>query len=281
MRATLACIGLLLTPISSHAWTAGQPLTPSTSEVSRRRHHRTSAAGGDEERRQLGGRRIGRGGGLEMSLDLDSPIVRSFIPKLGVITSTALYFSPMMAVLSAKTSGDIGDLNPIPLTFMAISSVCWLAYGLSIQDPYVTISNVPGGVATIWYMVSILPLLASNNQLVTTQRILVALSAVTINLWTYLSLAKKPLVEIQRSLGMYASGLFIVLSGSPLSTIRTVLSTRSSKSILAPLTAAQVGNTALWSAYGLAIKDKFVYGPNLAGLCFGLVQLFLKVFFPS
>ena len=215
-----------------------------------------------------------------MALDLDSPIVKSLIPKIGVVTSTALYFSPLMAVLSAKMSGNIGDLNPIPLAIMAISSVCWLAYGLSIRDPYVTLSNVPGAVATIWYIVSILPLLAS-NQLVTTQRILVALSAVTINLWTYLSLTRKPLGGIQRSFGMYASGLFIILSGSPLSTIGTVLRTRSSKSILAPLTVAQVSNTALWSTYGLAINDKFVYGPNLAGLCFGLIQLLLKVFFPS
>mmetsp|Transcript_11885 Transcript_11885/g.27881 ORF Transcript_11885/g.27881 Transcript_11885/m.27881 type:complete len:280 (-) Transcript_11885:87-926(-) len=279
MRVTLASIGLLFTPISSgHAWTAGQPLTSAASDVAPRRRHLSPAAVGDG--RHLGGRRIGRGGGLEMTIDLDSPIVKSLIPKLGVVTSTALYFSPLMAVLNAKMSGDIGDLNPIPLTIMAISSVCWLAYGLSIQDPYVTISNVPGAVATIWYIVSILPLLAS-NQLVIAQRILVTLSAVTINLWTYLSLTKKPLGEIQRCLGKYASGLFIILSLSPLGTIRKVFSTRSSKSVLAPLTAAQVGNTALWSAYGLAIKDRFVYGPNLAGLCFGLIQLFLKVLFPS
>lgn len=38
---------------------------------------------------------------------------------------------------------------------------------------------------------------------------------------------------------------------------------------------------ALWSAYGLAIKDKFVYGPNLTGLGFGLIQLALKLVFPS
>lgn len=155
MRVTLASIGLLFTPISSgHAWTAGQPLTSAASDVAPRRRHLSPAAVGDG--RHLGGRRIGRGGGLEMTIDLDSPIVKSLIPKLGVVTSTALYFSPLMAVLNAKMSGDIGDLNPIPLTIMAISSVCWLAYGLSIQDPYVTISNVPGAVATIWYIVGVL-----------------------------------------------------------------------------------------------------------------------------
>jgi hypothetical protein len=47
------------------------------------------------------------------------------------------------------------------------------------------------------------------------------------------------------------------------------------------LTLAQVTNTALWSVYGLAIKDKFVYGPNMVGLGFGIIQLLLKLAFPS
>lgn len=143
-----------------------------------------------------------------------------------------------------------------------------------------TLSNVPGCIASIWYVTAVLPLL-KGGQLQTTQNIVVALSAITINLWTYLSLTNKPIVQVRKALGLYASALFIVLSGSPLSTIKTVLSTRNSASILAPLTLAQVTNTALWSLYGLAIKDIFVYGPNIAGLGFGLIQLALKILFLS
>eukprot|EP00956_Cyclotella_meneghiniana_P032605 scaffold90301_cov56-Cyclotella_meneghiniana.AAC.2 len=152
-------------------------------------------------------------------------------------------------------------------------------YGLSIQDPYVTLSNVPGCIASIWYVVTILPLL-KDDTLQQTQGLVVLLSAFTINLWTWLSLTNKSLGQISSTLGMYASLLFILLSGSPLSTIKTVVSTKSSKSILTPLTLAQVVNTALWSVYGLAIGDRFVYGPNGVGLVFGLVQLLLKVRFP-
>jgi solute carrier family 50 protein (sugar transporter) len=87
--------------------------------------------------------------------------------------------------------------------------------------------------------------------------------------------------QISSALGLYASFLFIILSGSPLSTIRTVVSTKNAKSILTQLTMAQVINTALWSLYGFAIGDRFVWGPNTVGLGFGLVQLLLKILFPA
>ena len=143
-----------------------------------------------------------------------------------------------------------------------------------------TLSNVPGSIVSLWYVTAILPLLRG-AQLRATRRLVVALAAVTIHLWTYLSLSRRSLGQVRAALGLFASGLFVVLAGSPLSTIRTVLATRDASSILAPLTAAQVANCALWSFYGLAIRDRFVYGPNLTGLGFGLVQLSLKLAFPS
>lgn len=205
--------------------------------------------------------------------------VTTLIPKIGVVTSTLVYFSPFTSVKNAQTNNAVDELNPIPLSMMAVSSLCWLMYGLSIQDPYVTLANVPGCIASIWYVVTILPLL-KDGILQQSQGLIVLLSALTINLWTWLSLTKKSLGQISSTLGIYASLLFILLSGSPLSTIKTVLSTKSSKSILTPLTLAQVMNTALWSVYGLAIGDMFVYGPNGVGLVFGLVQLLLKILFP-
>lgn len=220
-----------------------------------------------------------RGGKTSLEM-MTNPFITSLIPRLGVITSTLLYFSPMAAVRAASKDGSLGDLNPIPLALMAVASMCWLVYGLSIRNPFVTLSNLPGCVAAIWYVTAVLPLL-KGSQLETMQNTVVVLSAITVSLWTYLSLSIKPIAQVQSTLGLFASGLFIILSGSPLSTIKTVMSTRNAGSILSSLTIAQVTNTALWSVYGLAIKDKFVYGPNLAGLGFGLVQLVLKLVFPS
>jgi solute carrier family 50 protein (sugar transporter) len=221
-----------------------------------------------------------RGGDTSLQSSLANDLVTTLVPKIGVLTSTLLYFSPFATVKRAQSDNALGTLNPIPLTIMAISSLCWLVYGLSIQDPYVTLSNVPGCIASIWYVVTILPLLEGET-LKQTQGTVVLLSAVTINIWTWLSLTHKSMRQISSALGLYASFLFIILSGSPLSTIRTVVSTKNSKSILTQLTMAQVINTALWSLYGFAIGNRFVWGPNAVGLGFGLVQLLLKILFPA
>ena len=219
-------------------------------------------------------------GGTSLEMTASSSLITTLVPRVGILTSTLLYFSPFTAVREASSTETLNDLNPVPLAIMAVSSLCWLVYGLSVRDPFVTLSNVPGSIASIYYVMAILPLL-KGAQLQTTQNIVVGLSALTINLWTWLALTNKSLEQVSAALGSFASALFIVLSGSPLSTIKTVLSTKNSKSILAQLTFAQITNTALWSAYGLAIKDKFVFGPNLTGLAFGLIQLALKLVFPS
>lgn len=68
---------------------------------------------------------------------------------------------------------------------------------------------------------------------------------------------------IVQSLGVYAASLFLILSATPLTTIRTILRTKNSQTILGPFTAAQCVNTGLWTAYGVAVNDHFVWGPNI------------------
>jgi len=86
---------------------------------------------------------------------------------------------------------------------------------------------------------------------------------------------------IVRSLGLYAASLFLILSATPLTTIRTIIRTKNSRTIMGALTAAQCVNTGLWTAYGLAVNDYFVWGPNIIGLGLGLIQLALKILYPA
>jgi len=225
------------------------------------------------------GLRVRGGGALELS-PATIQLAETLAPKFGILSSTALYFAPAAAVLAAVRSDDIGDLNPLPLAIMSIVSIAWLTYGLSKRDLYVTLSNIAGCVGSLAYVVYLLPLLKSKKQLRQTQGVVVAGAASVLGLWTYLGLSGASSARISTALGRFAACLFVILAGSPLTTIQTVISTQDSSSILGSLTIAQVVNTFLWAAYGLAIRDTFVWGPNVAGLCLGLVQLALKLLFP-
>ena len=229
---------------------------------------------------------IPRGGGDSSTTGLSlSPqalaFAESIAPKVGILTSSALYFAPTIAVYNAVfRDNDIGELNPLPLGIMSIVSVAWLAYGITSQDIYVTLSNIGGSIISIAYVVGILPLLGkpqqkgdgsknnNNSQLRVTQGVIMLGTAITLSMWTILGLKMKDtasftLKQASGVLGTFASCLFILLCSSPLSTISKVIKTKNSSSILGPLTTAQITNTLLWSIYGLAIKDLFVYGPNI------------------
>jgi len=113
-------------------------------------------------------------------------------------------------------------------------------------------------------------------------RVFVGGCFVTFCMWAYLIFAGLESSERSSTLGSYATAIFIVLAASPLSSMRSVIATADASSIYAPMTAAQCVNCMLWTVYGLAAAhNAFVWGPNLTGLILGLMQLALKLCFPS
>ena len=206
----------------------------------------------------------------------------TWCPTVGCFTSNALYLSPLMAVLERTKAGSLGDLNPLPAAITVLSSAAWLMYGLSISNPYITASNLPGLIGAIAGLVLLLPLMKGEQSLQITQIAFVVGSATILCLWTYFVFSAMSAAAISSALGLFASGLFVILCSSPLASMKKVIATRDATSIYAPGTAAQCANTALWTVYGfVAAKDVFVWGPNITGLLLGIAQLVLKLIFPS
>lgn len=81
-------------------------------------------------------------------------------------------------------------------------------------------------------------------------------------------------------LGSIGCILAIILMGSPLATLKTVLTEKSTASL--PFLTSFTGwcNALAWSSYGLLVAhDAMIYGPNLVGLTLASFQLFLFVLF--
>lgn len=68
---------------------------------------------------------------------------------------------------------------------------------------------------------------------------------------------------------------------APLSTIFTVLRTKSAKSLPRAIIFANVLTSGLWTTYGVIKHNKYIYGPNGTGLILGIAQVYLYHKFSS
>jgi len=166
-----------------------------------------------------------------------------------------------------------------------LSSWLWLQYGFSMANPYIVAGNLPALTAAVYGLLMMLPLMHGADD-APALRMVVGLfvtgSFVTFCLWAYLIFVPVESSERSSVLGSYATLIFIILAASPLSSMGTVIAKRDASPIYAPMTAAQCINCMLWTVYGfVAAHDVFVWGPNLTGLSLGLMQLALKLCYPS
>ena len=81
-------------------------------------------------------------------------------------------------------------------------------------------------------------------------------------------------------IGILVNLNLVFFYGAPLSTISTVIKTRSSASIHIWTMITNTANGLFWGAYGLAVLDPFIFVPNGVGAGLGVIQIFLCVTFP-
>ena len=125
---------------------------------------------------------------------------------------------------------------------MVASTIAWVSYALAVGNPWIAGTNIPGMVVAFYQLVTMLPLMKPGSELTLFQSVIV--SGVTAQALLFAGLLFGGVSPEARSqaLGQYATAICIILFASPLSTIATVLQTKNSASILAPLTAAQCAN---------------------------------------
>jgi len=81
-------------------------------------------------------------------------------------------------------------------------------------------------------------------------------------------------------IGKLGVSVCILLFASPLSTLKTVVRTKSASSIPLPFTLACMLNCFLWSVAGLLeMKDFYIYFPNILGLASSVAQLSLRILY--
>ena len=141
-----------------------------------------------------------------------------YAPAMGIVTSNALYFSALPEVLRARQTGSLGPFNPLPSSIMVLSVLLWLCYGLSISNPWIVASNLPGAGAVLTTFVVMLPLMGKDHKaLLSCQTVLVGGVLATLSLFTCLIFSGASMALRAQYIGYLASAMFVALAASPLS----------------------------------------------------------------
>lgn len=210
----------------------------------------------------------------------DSIMMKHVAPALGVLVACMLFASPLKAVKGVRQTRQLGSLNPLPYVAMWANCVAWLVYAFLTRDPYVLASNVPGVLIASYMAIScygiaedkirntmLLGILAFTSLLVS--------AGITIS---FFHLDKSSMISVW---GTVTVVILIIFYTAPLSVLAEVFATRSSASLYLPFAIMNMVNGLLWSAYGVAVPDAFIYGPNLVGAIFGGLQVILCIVYPS
>lgn len=204
----------------------------------------------------------------------------SLCGKSAPIVSTFLCCAPFPTIQKITKEKSIGNLPLLPYSSLVVNAFLWLMYGLLKNEYKVWAPNAFGFVMGLYYCRQFrlyTPKNAKNLPGTMSQHIQGVIFMLTSALLVVGSMSRKLSANVIGKLGVLVC---IILFGSPLSTLKTVIMTKNASSIPAPFTLTCLLNCFLWSVFGLfEVGDFNIYFPNLLGLGSAIAQLFLLVLY--
>jgi len=207
----------------------------------------------------------------------------SFVKICGVLapfTSIAVCLAPIPTINKIVRDRSVGSLPLLPYSSMFVNGFVWVVYGMLIHAPNVWLSNAVGMTLGLYYS-RVFKLYCPQNARDLPGTISQHMQAASIMIvFTSLISMILPTKKASPIIGLEGVIICIILFASPLSALRKVVETKSSKSIPLPFTMAVLVNCICWIVYGtMDLKDPNIYAPNSLGLLFSLAQLLLKMIY--
>jgi solute carrier family 50 (sugar transporter) len=184
--------------------------------------------------------------------------------------SVFMYLSPLVMIRAIKKAKNTVPHSYWPVLSAFGNAFLWSFYGLLTGDIVPLFCSNAFGVLLNAYYCSIFWKYEKRRCRTLTSFVVVGM-ALTIVVWETLSNEdEKGAVS---NLGFVGMLVCVAMFASPLSTIMTVLRTKSAKSLPFTIIIANFITTFLWTAYGLLKDNVYIYGPNGAGLLLAAVQI--------
>jgi len=150
-----------------------------------------------------------------------------------------------------------------------------VTYSVLLKDYFLWFSNMPGLCLAVFYALMAITILARSNLTQDHKRMNIMIGVLIFGFFLFSILGfaaglawvgqdneRKMAASLIGNTGMCFSIMYYF---APLSTAMTVIRTRNSSSLYAPMLALNLANALLWMCYGLAIGQAAVSIPNILG----------------
>ncbi|KAJ8766292.1 hypothetical protein K2173_022351 [Erythroxylum novogranatense] len=194
---------------------------------------------------------------------------------IGNVISVLMFLSPVKTFWRIVKNRSTEDFESLPYVCTLLSSSLWNYYGI-IKPGAFLVATISGFGVVVELVFVTLFLLYSPPMMKRRTAILVGLLNVgfftTAVLVTRLALEGEVRID---AAGFMSSALDIVMYGSPLAAMKTVVTTKSVEYMPFLLSLFCFLNGAVWTLYAVFTRDIFIGVPNGAGFLLGTTQLVL------
>ncbi|KAI4378936.1 hypothetical protein MLD38_016353 [Melastoma candidum] len=194
---------------------------------------------------------------------------------IGNVVSVLVFLAPVKTFWRIVRTRSTEEFQSFPYVCTLLSSALWTYYGIIKAGAYLVATvNGFGIVAESVYVILFLVYAPQKSKINTAAMVGALDIGVLAGLILATGLGMKGDIRID-VVGFMCAGLNIVMYGSPLAAMRTVVRTRSVEYMPFFLSFFLLLNGGIWSLYALLVVDYFLLVPNGIGFLLGIAQLVL------
>ena len=218
-------------------------------------------------------------------MSLSEIIILLVCPLVGIGLGLSMFLSNVFNLQKQKAlENGLGEVNPIPFSTIFGNCVGGCIYAAVHQNQWVWWANFPGVIIGLHLCCESVMMCGHHKKDALVRNNLVRNIKFWVAFWTLMGWALAfmctPVVGATL-VGVVSSVVCVMVYASPLTTVAKVLREWDASSIYPPMCFIATICTLLWTIYGHAVNDGYVWVPNGVGLFFSTVQLLLITLLPS
>lgn len=193
------------------------------------------------------------------------------------VSGVGLSLAPFREVETFKRRGTTGSKHPLPYAMMVLNGGAWSVYAGLVWDPFPMLAtNVLQCTFGCYYLYIFMKF--STRARVNTAWLASAVALVGLFVVFECAISLEDPVSRIGQMGVF---LVVSMFASPLVVAREVWRTRNSAALSPRFSTLALVCSLSWGLYGGILNDAFIYGPNILGTFFSLLQLYLIARFPD